>query len=353
MAQPNVPPRPGQAGKRPGSGKSRPTAKRRPSARPPAKKPGGFSPGPGPAASAVSADPDEVLISPGAPRPSAGKHLKMVPLNGQSEHTYDDGKDLGTSAFARPVPPAAPVPMAAPMSMGPPQMVGIQGPVAGGMMGGPMAGTMPGMAGVPANAYGEMGDPRATSHRVYFVILGFIMMVCASILGSALLVLVAFISTNQEEPLKEIAQNRQALGPQSVPVVDSGIGKAEKPEKVAARPRKPRPKPATGGSSGTEAKSTSPKTAAVAPPPELAGGPGSVSVSLPPGVHASSFEVKCDGVGFRQRQTLNGGKGTMPNVPGAPCNMYLVGAGTKKRFGFTGSANFKCTGVGSDLVCRP
>jgi hypothetical protein len=306
------------------------------------------------------ADPDEVLISPGAPRPQASKHLKMVPLNGQSENTYDDGKDL-----APPANRGAPPPMGGPMGpaqMGPPPMMGIQGPVAGGAGAamGPM-GPMGAGPGMPHPAYGPMDqDPRATSQRVWIVIVSFVMLVCVSILGSAALLMVAFVSMNVPEPEPELPLGKQVARtapPSRLMDTGSEVAKerAQMKSEPSPRPRRPtRPRPSSGTSKAPAAPRPAPAAAAAAEP-EPVGGPGTVTVKLGSGVHATRFEVNCGGGAFRERASIAGGaggSGTMQNVPASDCYLTLVGAGTKKRFKFSGSKNFTCSGVGSDLMCR-
>lgn len=305
-----------------------------------------------------------MVLSPGAPRPQAPKkkHLDMVPLSGRSEGTYDDGKDLGTNAFARPTPqqPMGPSgPVAQPM--GPPPMMGIQGPVAGPVAGGPMpGGPMPGAmppgamgAGVMAGQFAP--EERATSHRVFVILIALVLMVCGAVMVTAMLFAFAVIQSNQPEPLEPL-ENPVVMAPPQGRAgggLDTGGPKAEEPAarpKPTSRPRprptQPRPSPSPSAGGGTPAPPPQPP----APP---VGAAGSVTVTLPASQKASSFEVSCASANFRERAMFNGSnKATMPNVPGAPCIMRLKGLGPPKKFSFQGAHNFTCSGVGSDIICR-
>lgn len=351
MARPNSPPRPNAARPRPGSGKARPTAKRRPA--PQVQKPAGFSP----KATGSSGDTNEVVLSP-APKRPASKHLKMVPINEQNENTYDDGKGSASEAFSRPTPPAGPS-AGAPMAAGPvmgmaPQPMGIQGPVAGPMVGGPMAagmhmggGPMGPMAGVPGQMPYAPLEERATSARVYMVVLGLILMVCMAIMTVAGVVLIAVVQSQVPDAPPPLEQ--QAVAPRVVrsDPVDSGGPPAEKPAP------KRQPKRNSGGSKKPAPKpNPSPAPAAGAPPPEAAGQPGTVTVTLGGGVTATSAQVNCGNGTYRERAMFQGTKATIPNVPGGNCYLVLNGAGIKKKFSFSGAKNFQCTGAGGNFNCR-
>ncbi len=345
MPRPSGPPRPNAARPRP---KARPTAKPRPTPKVQPPKP--------------AETPEEPPVTP-ASKP-ANQRLKMVPLTGQSEGTYDDGTDLGTSVFARPnreAPPSAPPPAVPPMGttggappmmgggpppvIGPPPVVGmggIQGPIAG-----PVAGSAP-AAGVPV-AGGAYLPPeeRATSTRVYLVILGLVLIMCMSILATAGLFLFVVLRSTIPEPLPEIEQ--QVVVAPTPPVKQADTGAP--PDKPASKPKPTRSRSRSrSGSSGTKpAPKPSPKPAAA---PEPAGGPSRVSVTLPPGMRASKLEVVCNGGAFRERAPFRGNKAVMENIPDGSCRIVLVGAGIKKSFNFQGSKDFTCSGVGSNFTCR-
>lgn len=341
MARPNSPPRPGGR-PRPGAGKARPTAKRRPTPL--------ATPQAGPAKEAPTSD--EVVLSP-APRKPTKKHLKMVPLNGQSEGTYDDPAD-GSEAFARPSPPAGP-PMGGPGPVMMQQPMGIQGPVAGPMMGGPMGPMVGAGMGPMAGAAGQLPyaplEERATSARVYMVIIGLVMMVCMAILAVAGVVLIAVVQSqvpDEPEPLTQqvVAPPVQRIIPEQQ---DSGDATADAPSpKPRSRPRSS-PKPRSSGTAPRPSPSPAPAPAAA---PEAAGTPGTVTVTLTGDLVASSAEVNCNGGAFRERGAFAGGKATVANVPGGSCFLVLVGAGTKKRINFQSARSFTCSGAGSNFTCR-
>ncbi|MEZ4318069.1 MAG: hypothetical protein R3F61_11215 [Myxococcota bacterium] len=301
-------------------------------------------------------------------KPAAEDHLTMVPLSAQSDGTYDDGKTKGSSTefFAIPhanrakndsppptgrpppsqPPVAAPAPVmagpvvAGPMPVGPQPVMGIQGPMAGGMHG-----------GMGSSGYGMVPpDPdngRTQSYRVFMVVIGLVLMVCAALVVTVLLVVVAVINNNQPEPLPPIVDQAPVRPIQKVDV-DTGGGDAPQ-IKPANKPVASNPKPVAP---------REPKPQKPAPTEDNGGGPagtpGRISITVPGDVHVTAFEVSCPS-GFRERGKFAAGASTaaLDNVPAEDCAITFKGGTINHKFTGRGGRSYTCTKLGSSsLACK-
>ncbi len=365
--RPKGPPRPAGGGRKKST---RPSGRPRPSKGGASWKPGGG----GSAAEPPVKPPSQPPPKPPKPAPDAPNakddHLQMVPLNGKSDDTYDDGKrpDSSTQFFAIPhanrqksepprarpaapppaagggMPPGGPAPAAGPQPVGPAPVVGIQGPVAAGpMAAGPQAGGAAGF--VPPNP----DENRTTSYRVFGVVLGLAGMVCAALVVTVGLVVFAVIANQEEEKLPEIVDQQVKRPIAPIGDVDTGgAGIANAPIKPAPVTRpKPRPRP----------RPSNPKPAPkAAPEPSnatAAGEPGQVSVTIPSEIHVTQVELNCTGTNYRKRAPVSGNKAVFDGVPAGDCTMTFKGGTVATKVTVQAPKSLNCRALGtSALACQ-
>ncbi|MCA9569808.1 MAG: hypothetical protein KC656_18315, partial [Myxococcales bacterium] len=125
---------------------------------------------------------------------------------------------------------------------------------------------------------------------------------------------------------------------------------------VPAMPAVPEPVPVDTGTAPSPGRVAS---RASEPPPALPEAvraePGLVTVQLEKGMFATSFEVMCPAVSFRERGMFNyTTSARLVKVPSdVDCTMTLIGSGTKKKFSFRGGAGFVCHQRGREVFCNP
>jgi hypothetical protein len=278
----------------------------------------------------------------------------MVPLSGQSDGSYDDGKTKGSSTEFFAIPHVGRAgqggpPAAAPM--GPPPMVGgqIQGPVPVGPMAiGGIIGPVVGGQGMPGgmSPYGVPPEPERTqSFRVFGVMIALVTMVCIALVFTVGLVTFAVWNQTQPPPPPQVTV---APPPQATaPAVDTGIGtKGTKvptpvPVKPVGGPRPTsEPRPVKPAAAPTEVNGAS-----------AAGEVGTITVRKPADIYATEIEAKCGA--WRERAKFVNDVAVLNGVPAEDCEIRFKGGTVSTRLTSKGGRSFSCTARGTtDLDCR-
>jgi hypothetical protein len=228
----------------------------------------------------------------------------------------------------------------------------IGGPVAGGpmvsgpMVSGPMvSGPVAGGQGTPfgvAGAHAPVVPPeegRGNSWRVYAIILGLFVAVCAVMVLAVAGIAIGVAMQEDEEPTV-------AEAPSEPVRVEAEPDPEPEEEPVNVPDAKPRPRPRPKPSEPVAAPSAPPP-----PPPPAPPALGTLTVRVPADQPFTAVEVKCSNV--RERADFRSGTATVPNVPtGEGCQIFFKGGAPASFRPVSGGQTLQCTFVGSTASCR-